>query len=143
MTEMDQWWNEGRFRPGRPGSGWIGLAGTVLIISGVFKIMDALWAFKYDDDIAEQVQTIVFEHDPASWGWVWLTLGVLLLLAGFGVMGGAQWARWFGIVAAGLGMIANYSWIFVQPIWTLLVEALLLAVLVSLILYGGRPTESS
>ncbi len=143
MTEIDEMWNEGRFRPHPRGSGWIGFAGTVLVISGVFKIMDAFWAFKYDDEISEQVQTIIFERDPNSWGWVWLVLGVLLIAAGLNVMGGSQWARWFGIVAAGLAALANYQWIFVQPIWTLFVEALLLAVICSLVIYGGPPNSQS
>ena len=75
----------------------------MLFFSGVFKVIDGLWAFKYDDEISENIQTIIFEHDPTSWGWLWLVLGVVLMIAGFVVVTGSQWARWFGIVAAGLG----------------------------------------
>ena len=43
---------------------------------------------------------MLFENDLAAWGWVWLVLGVLLIAAGLAVLRGAQWARWFGIIAA-------------------------------------------
>src|SRR3954471_5961932 len=79
------------------GTGWVLFAGIMLSMSGVFKIFDALWAFKYDDEVRQEVQTIVFEHDLSSYGWLWLGVGVVLLLAGFAVLGKAQWARWIGI----------------------------------------------
>ena len=138
MTEIDAMWNEGRYRPGRRGSGWLAFAATVMMISGVFKIIDALWAFKYDKEIAQSVQTIIFEHDPNSWGWVWLVFGILLIVAGFAVTTGSEWARWFGVGATGLVALANYTWIRVEPIWTLFIEGLLLAVICSLVNFGGH-----
>jgi hypothetical protein len=52
--------------------GWLAFAGALLVVSGVFKILDALWAFKYDDEVPEDVQTVLFENDLTSWagsGW--------------------------------------------------------------------------
>ena len=34
----------------------------------------------------------------ATWGWWQLILGVIVLAAGFGIMSGAAWARWLGII---------------------------------------------
>jgi hypothetical protein len=50
----------------------LAFAAALLAVSGIFKIFDALWAFKYDDDVSEEVQTVVFERDLTSWvgcGW--------------------------------------------------------------------------
>ena len=52
----------------------------MLAIGGTFKIFDAIWAFKYDDEVSEPLQTILFERDLAAWGWVWLVVGFILLL---------------------------------------------------------------
>src|SRR5437879_9720748 len=93
------------------GTGWVLFAGVMLSISGVFKIFDALWAFKYDNVVSKDVQTIVFEHDLSSYGWVWLGVGIMLMLAGFAVLGKSQWARWIGIVAASVATITYLPWI--------------------------------
>jgi hypothetical protein len=120
------------------GTGWLTFAATLLIVSGIFKILDALWAFKYDDEVSEQVQTIVFERDLSSWGVVWLVVGVVLILAGAAVITGAEWARWVGIVAAGVAAIAFLPWVYFEPFWTILSVSLAMLVVYALATYGGR-----
>jgi uncharacterized membrane protein HdeD (DUF308 family) len=121
----------------RRGAGWLGFAGALLVVSGAFKILDALWAFKYDDDLSEGVQTILFEGDLTSWGWVWLTVGIVLVVTGFAVISGAEWARWVGMVVAGLAAIAFLPWIYYQPFWTALSVTLAILVIYALATYGG------
>ena len=123
------------------GTGSLAFAAALLVVAGVFKILDALWAFKYDDDIAEEVQTVLFERDPAAWGWLWLAVGTLLILAGFAVVSGAQWARWVGVIAAAGAAVVGYMWIFVQPIWGVVNVALAVIVIYALVMYGGRRDE--
>jgi hypothetical protein len=116
---------------------WLSLSAALLAVSGIFKIFDALWAFKYDDDVTE-VQTVFFERDLVSWGWVWLGLGILLIAAGFAVVRAAEWARWVGIIVAGLTAIMSFQWIYFKPAWTVLSVTLCLLVIVPLVVYGGR-----
>jgi hypothetical protein len=118
-------------------AGWLSFAAALLVVSGVFKILDALWAFKYDDDVSEEVQTVLFEHDLASWGWLWLGVGIVLVLAGFAVVSGAQWARWVGIVTASIAAILFLPWIYYQPLWTILSVTLAILVVYALAAYGG------
>jgi hypothetical protein len=120
------------------GAGWLAFAGTLLIVGGVFKILDALWAFKYDDDLSAEVQTVLFEGDLTAWGWVWLGVGIVLIVAGIAVVGGSEWARWFGIVVASLAAIAFLPWIYYQPLWTILSVSLAMLVVYALATYGGR-----
>jgi hypothetical protein len=118
-------------------AGWLSLAAAVLVVSGVFKILDALWAFKYDDEVSEEVQTVLFENDLESWGWVWLVVGIILILAGFAVVSGSRWARWVGIVAASLAAISFLPWIYYKPLWTILSVTLAVLVIYALGAYGG------
>jgi membrane protein implicated in regulation of membrane protease activity len=87
--------------------------------------------------VSAEVQTVLFENDLESWGWVWLVVGVVLILAGFAVISGAQWARWVGIVAASLATIAYLPWIYYQPLWTILSVTLAVLVIYALATYGG------
>jgi hypothetical protein len=119
------------------GAGWLAFSATMLVVSGVFKIFDALWAFKYDDEVSEEVQTVLFENDLQSWGWVWLIAGIVLVLAGIAVVSGAEWARWFGIVAASLAAMSFLPWIYYQPLWTILSVTLAVMVIYGLAAYGG------
>jgi hypothetical protein len=125
------------------GTGWLTFAATLLIVSGIFKVLDALWAFKYDDEVSEQVQTIVFERDLSSWGVVWLVVGIVLILAGAAVITGAEWARWVGIVAAGLAAIAFLPWVYFEPFWTILSVSLAMLVVYALATYGGRQAPTA
>jgi hypothetical protein len=133
-------WSEGGPPPSayQPGAGWLTFASVMLGLSGIFKIFDALWAFKYDDEVSSQVQTILFEHDLGSYGWVWLIVGILLLAAAFAVLRGAQWARWFGLIAASIATISFLPWIYFQPFWTLVSLAMSISVIYALAVYGGR-----
>jgi hypothetical protein len=118
-------------------AGWLSFAAALLVVSGVFKILDALWAFKYDDEVSEEVQTVLFEHDLTSWGWLWLGVGIVLIAAGFAVVSGAQWARWTGIVAASIATMLFLPWIYYQPLWSILSVTLAVLVIYALAAYGG------
>jgi hypothetical protein len=119
-------------------SGWLSFAAAVLIVSGLYKIFDAIWAFRYDGEATAPERTIIFERDLAAWGWVWLVAGILLIAAGLAVVTGAEWARWVGIVAASLTALAAFAWIHYQPIWTITSVALSLLVVHALARYGGH-----
>jgi hypothetical protein len=119
-------------------AGWLTFAAAMLVVSGAFKILDALWAFKYDDEVSEEVQTVLFENDLESWGWAWLVVGIVLIAAGVAVVSGAQWARWVGIVAASIAAIVFLPWIYYQPLWTILSVTLAVLVIYALAAYGGR-----
>jgi hypothetical protein len=120
-----------------PGGRLLSFAAALLAVSGIFKIFDALWAFKYDGEVSD-VRTVLFPHDLSSWGWVWLALGILLIAAGFAVVKGSEWARWVGIVVAGLTAIFAFQWIYFEPLWAILTIALSLMVIYPLVVYGGR-----
>jgi hypothetical protein len=134
VTVTDQEWPS---PSARRGANWLAFAAALLAVSGIFKIFDALWAFKYDDDVSEEVQTVVFARDLTSWGWVWLVVGIVLIAAGFAVVTGAEWARWVGIVAASVAAVTFLPWIYYQPLWTVLSVGLAVLVIYALAAYGG------
>lgn len=110
------------------GTGWVTYAGIMLIISGGVAILDAIWAFRYNDTV---VDLVFFEDSLTAWGWIWLILGIVLVLAGFGVFRAEPWAQWTGVVAASLAILSNLSWAQVQP-----QQGLIGVVLSALVLYG-------
>jgi hypothetical protein len=126
----------------REGEGWLLFASIVLITGGVMRIFDALWAFDKDDELAGDLQVLLFEDDLAAYGWVWLAVGILLIAAGFGVLSRSAWARWFGIFVAAIGAITSMLWIYAFPIWSLVGIVISFSVIYALAAYGGRPIDA-
>jgi uncharacterized membrane protein HdeD (DUF308 family) len=129
--------------PARPrtGEGWLLFSAIILITGGVIRIFDAFWAFDKDDDLAGDVQAVVFNEDLTAYGWLWLIMGILMIAAGFGVLSGAQWARWFGIIVASLTAITAMFWIYAYPIWALVFILISFLVIYGLATYGGSTDD--
>lgn len=125
----------------RTGDGWLLFSAVILVTGGVIRIFDAFWAFDKGDDFDETVETVLFNHDLTAYGWVWLIMGLLLIAAGFGVLSGAQWARWFGIIVASLAAISSMLWIYVYPIWALVGVIIAFCVIYGLSTYGGAAVD--
>jgi hypothetical protein len=126
---------------GRPLSGWaiggITFAAVMMILIGVFQVIAGLVAI-FDDDFYVVTQNYTFDLDTSAWGWIHLLLGILLLLAGYGLMSGATWAAAVAIVLAVLTAVENFFFIPYYPFWSILVIALCVWVIWAL----TRPTAT-
>jgi hypothetical protein len=122
----------------RQGEGWLLFASVVMITGGIMRVLDAFWAFDKDDEIGQNLQVIVWDDDLQAYGWLWLIVGILLIVAGFGVLTRSPWARWFGIFMASIAAISSFLWIYAFPIWSLVGTLIAFAVVYGLATYGGR-----
>jgi hypothetical protein len=61
----------------------------------------------------------LFQFDITTWGWIHLILGIVVALAGVGLLAGRTWARVVGITLAVLSAIANFMFIPHHPLWAL------------------------
>jgi uncharacterized membrane protein YccC len=66
---------------------------------------------------------------------------VIVLLAGFGLLGGALWARIVGIVVAVLIAIANFLWLPYYPVWTIVIITVNVVVIWALAAHGRDIAE--
>ncbi len=125
----------------RRGEGWLLFASVVLITAGIMRLLDAFWAFDKDDELGENLQVVVWDDNLAAYGWLWLIVGVLLILAGVGVWSGSELARWFGIGMAAIAAITSFLWIYAFPIWSLVGSLIAFLVIYALAAYGGRSVD--
>jgi hypothetical protein len=117
------------------GTGWIGFAGVVLIIAGAFDVVSGLWALDHKDS---PLDAVLYESNLETWGWIYLVVGIVILVAGFAVFGRAQWARWVGVLAAMLGILVEFFWMFQTPGRSLLYIVIALLVIYGLVVYGDK-----
>jgi hypothetical protein len=111
-------------------TGWAIFAALLLSILGCLNFFWGLAGIIEDENL------IVGGHgaiivDLTAWGWVILILGAIQVLVGFGLLAGAEWARWAGVFLAALAAIGQIGIVTAFPIWSFIV--ILLAVLV---MYG-------
>jgi hypothetical protein len=115
--------------------GWAGFAGVMLIMIGVFDVIQGLVAL-FNDEFYVVGQEWVFEFDITAWGWIQLILGVILIASGIGIFSGNVTARTVGVIIAGLAAIVNFAWLPYYPVWSIIVIAICVAVIWALTAHG-------
>ena len=133
----------GTMRPSRGRSYAEGRGYGLVLFAGVLLLVSGFWNLIYG--IAAIAQSHVFVANAhyvfgnlRTWGWITLIFGILLLIAGGGVMVGNQMARWFAIVVLGLNLIEQMFSIPAYPFWSLTIIALDVVALYGLSAYGSR-----
>ena len=120
------------------GQGWLIFAAVALGIGGIMRIFDAIWAFRYHGSIPENLQNALWGHTLKNYGWLWLVVGIILILCAFGVMARSQISRWIGIFAGAVAAISAIWWMPYYPIWSITYIAIAGAVIYALVAYGQR-----
>jgi hypothetical protein len=119
-------------------------ASIMMIIIGLFHIVVGLAAV-LQSSFYVVAENYAFSIDVGAWGWVHLVLGVLVGLTGIFLMGGQSWARVVGIIIVGLSALGNFLFIPYQPLWSVLIIAVDVAVIWALTVHGqqiGRRQEA-
>lgn len=128
-------------RHGRGMSGWLIFGGIVLLVAGLFNIIDGLVAlFRSDYFLVTADQILVFNF--AAWGWIWLIAGIIGVLVGLAVMTGQTWARMVGVVLAAIVAIGHLAFLQAFPIWSVLVIAMSVLVMYALTAGAQRSTTA-
>jgi hypothetical protein len=115
--------------------GWTWFAGFMMILIGIWHAIAGLSAI-IDDEFFVATRNYVLKFDVTTWGWIHLVLGVLVLLAGFGVFSGAVWARTVGVILATISAIAAFGWIPWYPVWGILIAIAAITVVWALTVHG-------
>ena len=120
-------------------SGWIGFAGLLMIIIGGLNFFEGLIAvIRGQYYVVTGDQVLLF--DFTTWGWILMVWGVIVGLAGFGLLAGSSWSRWFTIVVAGLNIFLQLGFVGSSqyPLWALTVLALNIVVFYALTARWGE-----
>jgi hypothetical protein len=129
---------EGKMEERQP-SGWaIGFtmfAAIMLMIAGSFQVIAGLTGI-FENEVYAVTQDYFLEFDVSTWGWIHLGWGVIVLLAGLGLLAGSLWARILGVIAAALSAVANFAFIPVYPVWSIVLIAVCVAVIWALTAHG-------
>lgn len=120
------------------GSGWLLFASIVLLFAGIMRVLDSIWAFRFKGSLPDGLDGGVFGTNLKTYAWVYLIVGVVLILAGIYVLSRNQFFRWIGILAAIIGGLSGAVWLPYYPFWASVYIGIAILVTYALIAYGGR-----
>ena len=120
-------------------TGWTGLvsfAAFMMMMLGFFQAIEGLAAIVNDDFFKVRPSGLVINVDYTVWGWAHLLLGVLIFLAGVGVLSGNFIARIVGVALAVLSAIANLLFSAAAPGWAIVLITVDVLVIYALTVHG-------
>jgi hypothetical protein len=117
--------------------GWVAFAGVMMTILGVFHIVQGLVALLKDEYLAPS-SVLLVDVGYTAWGWAHLVTGAVVLVAGFMVFAGQVWARAVGTVVAGVSAVGSLAFLTAYPVWSVLVIALDVVVIMALTVHGSE-----
>ena len=118
------------------GTGWIMFASILLFIAGIWNFIDGILAIGSSHVYLAGAHYVF--GDLNSWGWIVMILGIAQLAAGSALLSGSEWARWFGIVVAGVNSIGQLMFLPAYPFWTLAMFTVDMLIIYGLAVYGGH-----
>jgi len=114
-----------------------------MIIIGSIDAFEGLIAIIRGQYYLLTSQSIIL-FDVKTWGWITLLWGIVVALAGVGLLSGAGWARWTAIFIGSLSFIVQLGFMGSSPypVWAFTVMGLTLVVLYALIVRWGEATAA-
>ena len=116
--------------------GWIGFAGIILILNGVFSAVQGFMALLGSNTYYLVSSGTLFLFDVTGWGWWNIIIGALLVLTGVALFSGATWARIIAVILAALSAVGQMLLLPAQPWWAFIVIAIDILVIYAVTAHG-------
>jgi hypothetical protein len=121
-------------------TGWVVFAAVMMMLVGSLNFCYGLAAILNDDVVVVGGEGAII-GDLTTWGWVALILGLILALTGYGLIAGAEWARWTGVFIVTLNAVAQV-WVFpAAPLWAFIVILLDVVIIYNLTARWDEPVS--
>src|SRR3954470_2129531 len=136
-SQRDSWSSETPTR-------WTGLvvfAACMMWLLGFFQAIAGFAAIVNPDYYKVATARLLLVSSYTTWGWIHLVLGVLIFLAGVGVMSGNPLARGVGIVLAALSAVDALIFSNAAPVWAVIIIVVDVLVIYALTVHGGVMRE--
>jgi hypothetical protein len=114
-------------------------ASIMLLAIGMFQGLAGLSAILKDDStlwVRGEDLNYFITFDTTAWGWAHLILGVIIFLAGLGVLSGNVLARTVGVIVAMISLVINFLFIPIYPLWAIAIIVLDVLVIWALTAHG-------
>ena len=118
--------------------GWVVFAGMMLVMLGVFHIIEGLVAIFRDEVFLVGPKGLVVNVDYTAWGWAHVIGGALGILVGACLLAGQMWARVVAVIVAMLSAIVNMAFLPAYPVWSAILITLDVLVIWAVTVHGSE-----
>lgn len=119
--------------------GWIGFAGVIMILSGMFQAIEGLVGiFRQAFYVVSNSSQVLIVNNVHTWGWINLVVGIVVMFAGISLFSGSMWARVVAVLFALISAIINMLYLPLYPIWSILCIALSVLVIYAVMAHGAE-----
>jgi len=120
-------------------SGWLTFAGVLLIVTGIMRIIDSIWAFSYNGTLVDKLHGALLGHSLTTYAVIWLIVGITSVVTGYMVTRpgslSAEISRRAGMAVAGFNALLAMTWMPYYPVWALLYIAMGIIVIYALVVH--------
>jgi hypothetical protein len=117
--------------------GWVYFAGFMMIVLGIFQSIVGLTAL-LNSTFYVKLQSHLLVLDYTKWGWVHLLFGILIIVVGSNLFSGKTWARVVATILVTLNLIAQFAFVSVYPVWSVIMMIIDVLVIYALTVHGGE-----
>jgi len=115
-------------------------AAILLGLSSIWNLFDGIAAIAGAHVYASNANYVFSNLN--TWGWIVVFLGLLQAFAALALLSGSEFARWIGIVSAGLNAIGQLMFAPSYPVWSLAMFSVDILIIYGLAVYGGSRLRS-
>jgi hypothetical protein len=118
--------------------GWVTFAGITLVLVGCVHLLEGLIALTKPEQYLVSSRGLILQLSYTGWGWIHLIGGIVLIVAGVGVLNRNGLARIVGIAAAGLSALVNLTFLSASPVYAITVITLDVVFIYAMTVHGGQ-----
>ena len=127
----------------KPSYGWKSFCGILLIVVGFLNVIDGLVAITQANSVEAKITNqLPLTDNVKTWGWIVLIIGIIVILAGFGLLAGSTWARVVGILVASVNLIVQLAWLPHNNFWSFTMIILDIIVIYGIAVHCGKEDEA-
>ena len=119
------------------GAGWLLFAGAMLLFAGAVNVIWGLAAIDDSSFFTDEGRYVLFD-DLNAWGWFFLIVGALQVIAAYSVWNGHTFGQLFGIASASLNAMILLFTVNAFPFAAFMLFIVDILVIYGLAVYGGR-----
>jgi hypothetical protein len=116
--------------------GWVICAVAVMVIVGVSHLIAGLVALLSDGSYLVGRDRLLVPAGFTTWGWVHIVVGLVVAVAGVGLLVGQRWARVLAVVAAFGSALVNVAFLAAAPAMSAVVVGFDVLVIYAVVVHG-------
>ncbi len=124
-------------RENQRGVGWLAFAGTMLGLAGVVNVIWGIAAIDNSSFFTDEGRYVLFDN-LSTWGWFFLIVGILQLIAAVSILNGGAFGAVLGIACAGINALILLFTVNAFPFAAFMLFIVDILVIYGLATYGGQ-----